>query len=152
VEQIVKQAHEMGIKTLALTDINTITGIYDFKRECEKYNIKPVIGIEVRKEGRLLYIAIAREFSGVGEVNKMLTAYNFGEKDLSNRAPEFKEVFVIYPLSNMPEILKEYEFIGVREEEANLLIRPEKKSTLVKWWCFVPLLFGQKKSITCTAF
>lgn len=145
VEQIVKQAHELGIKTLALTDINTITGIYDFKRECEKYNIKPVIGIEVRKEGKLLYIAIAREFSGIGEVNKMLTAYNFGEKDLSNRAPDFKEVFVIYPLDNMPEILKEYEFIGVREEEVNFLIRGEKKKYLSKMVVLCSVTFRTKK-------
>lgn len=144
VEQIVKQAHELGIKTLALTDINTITGIYDFKRECEKYNIKPVIGIEVRKEGKLLYIAIAREFSGIGEVNKMLTAYNFGEKDLSNRAPDFKEVFVIYPLDNMPEILKEYEFIGIREEEVNFLIRGEKKKYLSKMVVLCSVTFRTK--------
>ncbi|AQX51345.1 DNA polymerase III subunit alpha [Elizabethkingia anophelis] len=144
VEQIVKQAHELGIKTLALTDINTITGIYDFKRECEKYNIKPVIGIEVRKEGKLLYIAIAREFSGIGEVNKMLTAYNFGEKDLSNRAPDFKEVFVIYPLDNMPEILKEYEFIGIREEEVNFLIRGEFEKYLSKMVVLCSVTFRTK--------
>ncbi|OPB94574.1 DNA polymerase III subunit alpha [Elizabethkingia ursingii] len=144
VEQIVKQAHELGIKELALTDINTITGIYDFKRECEKYSIKPVVGIEVRKEGKLLYITIAREFSGIGEVNKMLTAYNFGVADLSNRAPDFKEVFVIYPLDNMPEILKEHEFIGIREEEVNFLIRPEFEKYLHKMVILCSITFRTK--------
>ena len=64
VEELVQQAHSLGIKELVLTDINTITAIYDFKKECEKVGIKPIAGIEVRKENKLLYIAITKEFSG----------------------------------------------------------------------------------------
>jgi len=76
VKELVQQAYALGIRELVLTDINTVTAIYDFKKECENVGIKPIAGIEIRKENRLLYIAVAKEFSGIGEVNKMLTDHN----------------------------------------------------------------------------
>ncbi|KIC61140.1 PHP domain-containing protein, partial [Chryseobacterium taiwanense] len=114
IKELVKQASDLGIKELVLTDINTVTGIYDFKMECERIGIKPVAGVEVRKEGKLLYIAVAKEFSGIGEVNTLITEHNCDDKELSETAPEFKNVFIVYPMSNIPTELKENEFIGIR--------------------------------------
>ena len=145
VQNLVNQAYESGIKTLVLTDINTVTAIYDFKKECEKFGIKPIAGIEVRKENQLLYIAIAKEFSGIGEVNKMLTAHNCDGIELSETAPDFDQVFVIYPIQNIPETLKDNEFIGIREEELNLLIRPDFKDKINKMVVLQPVTFSTKK-------
>lgn len=145
VQNLVEQAFELGIKTLVLTDINTVTAIYDFKKECEKAGIKPIAGIEVRKENRLLYIAIAKEFSGIGEVNKILTEHNCDGVELSETAPNYNQVFVIYPIQNIPGTLKENEFIGIREEELNLLIRPEFKDKINKMVVLQPVTFSTKK-------
>ncbi|MBW7675504.1 DNA polymerase III subunit alpha [Chryseobacterium chendengshani] len=145
VTELIRQAAELGIKELVLTDINTVTAIYDFKKECDKCGIKPIAGIEVRKENKLLYIAIAKEFSGIGEVNKILTAYNCDGIELSERAPNYNQVFVIYPLNNIPEQLKENEFIGIREEELNLLIRSEFKDKIHKMVVLQPITFSTKK-------
>ena len=43
---LVQLAVQSNVKAMALTDINTVTGIYDFIKECEAANIKPVVGIE----------------------------------------------------------------------------------------------------------
>ena len=145
VTELVRQAEELGIKELVLTDINTVTAIYDFKKACDNHGIKPIVGIEVRKGNKLLYIAIAKEFSGIGEVNKILTAHNCDGVELSEAAPEFKQVFVIYPLTNIPENLKENEFIGIREEELNLLIRSEFKDKIHKMVVLQPITFSTKK-------
>ncbi|MCD9855141.1 DNA polymerase III subunit alpha [Epilithonimonas sp. JDS] len=145
VQNLVEQAFELGIKTLVLTDINTVTAIYDFKKECENAGIKPIAGIEVRKENKLLYIAIAKEFSGIGEVNKILTEHNCNGVELSETAPNYNQVFVIYPIQNIPETLKENEFIGIREEELNLLIRPEFKDKINKMVVLQPVTFSTKK-------
>ena len=107
VKELVEEARNLGIKELVLTDINTITAIYDFKKECENAGIKPVAGIEVRKENRLLYIAVAKEFSGIGEMNKVLTDYNCHGVELSERAPALKNVFIVYPIDNIPLELNE---------------------------------------------
>lgn len=145
VKDLVQQAHSLGIKELALTDINTVTAIYEFKKECKKAGIKPVAGIEVRKENRLLYIAIAKEFSGIGEVNRLLTDHNCNGTELSETAPAFENVFIIYPINNIPSKLKNNEFIGIREEELNLLIRPEFKMVIPKMVILHPVTFSTKK-------
>jgi len=145
VQNLVDQAHEFGIKELVLTDINTVTAIYDFKKECDNRGIKPIAGIEVRKENRLLYVTIAKEFSGIGEVNKILTEYNCNGIELSEVAPEFNQVFVIYPIENIPEILKKNEFIGIRGEEINLLIRPEFKHRINKMVVLQSITFTTKR-------
>lgn len=144
-EELVRQAHESGARELVLTDINTITGIYDFKKECEKYGIKPIAGVEIRKEDRLLYVAIAREFKGIGEINRMITDYHCEGKDLSETAPVLKNVFIVYPKENIPEHLRENEFIGIREEELTLLIRPELKKLIHKMVVWHPITFSTKK-------
>ncbi|MNK33847.1 DNA polymerase III subunit alpha [compost metagenome] len=145
VQNLVEQASELGIKTLVLTDINTVTAIYEFKKKCEDAGIKPIAGIEVRKENKLLYIAITKEFSGIGEVNKILTEHNCDGVELSETAPNYNQVFVIYPIQNIPEILKENEFIGIREEELNLLIRSEFKDKINKMVVLQSVTFSTKK-------
>ncbi|MCW4451609.1 DNA polymerase III subunit alpha [Kaistella sp. BT6-1-3] len=145
VEALVQQAYKSGTKELVLTDINTVTGIYEFKKECENYGIKPIAGVEVRKENKLLYIAVAKEFSGIGEINRVLTAHNCDGEELTEKAPPFEQVFVIYPINNIPETLQEHEFIGLREEELNLMIRPELMSRTYKMVILHPVTFSTKK-------
>jgi len=145
VKDLVQKAKSLGIKQLVLTDINTVAAIYDFKKLCEEAGIRPIAGMEVRKENKLLYIAIAREFSGIGEVNSMITAHNCDSEELSETAPDFENVFVIYPLHNIPAVLKRNEYIGIREEELNLLIRPEFKKLLSRMVLLYPVTFVTKK-------
>jgi len=145
VEDLVQKAKSLGIKELVLTDINTVTAIYDFKKECENVGIRPVAGMEVRKENRLLYIAVAREFSGIGEVNRMMTAHNCDGQELSETAPDFENVSVIYPLENMPAVLKDNEYIGIREEELNFLIRPELEKHMSRMVILQPVTFSSQK-------
>ena len=145
IDELIGQASELGIKELVLTDINTVTAIYEFKKKCDDAGIKPIAGIEVRKENRLLYVAIAKEFSGIGEVNQILTEYNCDGVEISETAPNYNQVFVIYPIQNIPESLKENEFIGIRKEEINLLIRPKFKDKINKMVVLQPVTFSTKK-------
>jgi DNA polymerase-3 subunit alpha/error-prone DNA polymerase len=57
--ELVQQA-ACGVETMALTDINTVTGIYDFIKECKAVAIKPLVGIEFRYNNKLLYIGLAK--------------------------------------------------------------------------------------------
>ncbi|WP_294284689.1 DNA polymerase III subunit alpha [uncultured Chryseobacterium sp.] len=145
VTALVQKAQALGIKTLVLTDINTVTAIYDFKKQCDEAGIKPVAGMEIRKDNRLLYVAIAREFSGIGEINRMMTAHNCDGAELPETAPGFENVWVVYPLQNMPKKLKDNEYIGVREEELNFLVRPELNRLMDKMVILQPVTFISQK-------
>ncbi len=145
VQELVKQASYFGVKELVLTDINTITAIYEFKKECENLGIKPIVGVEIRKENELFYIAIAKDFSRIGEINQMLTDFNCDEKELPKHHPNFKNVFTIYPLENRPETLLKNEFIGIKESELNLLYRKDLKDLISKMVMLQPITVSSQK-------
>ncbi len=112
-EDLVTQALGYGVTAMALTDINTVTGIYDFMKACREVKIKPIVGIDFRNNGKQLYIGLAKNRSGLAEMNRLVTRHNFDNTPLPEQAPPFENVYVIYPLDNVPEELKAYEFIGV---------------------------------------
>lgn len=120
-EQLVHLAKEHAITTMALTDINTFNGIYDFVKLCHKANIKPLVGIEFRQENQLRYIALARNENAIAELSSFLTPYNKTETPLPKVAPTFKDSIIIYPIDNTPETLQENEYIGIEYNQLNLL-------------------------------
>ena len=75
--ELVEQAASFGIKALALTDVNTVTGIYDFVKECSSLHIIPLVGMEFRSLHKMHFIALAKHKDGIGEMCRLLTKHNF---------------------------------------------------------------------------
>jgi len=121
---LVEQAVAFGVEAMALTDVNTVTGIYDFVRACEAVNIKPLVGIDFRNGYRQLYVGLAKNREGIGEMNRLLTNHNFEDAPLPEHAPEFENVIIIYPLNNVPDTLRDNEFIGISAEQLPKLYNP----------------------------
>src|SRR5476649_535485 len=82
IPSLVEEAAARGITQMVLTDINNSTGIMEFMRECDKKGIKPIAGLEFRKEKKLLYIGIAQNKEGMRELNEFLTEHNLEQKAL----------------------------------------------------------------------
>ncbi len=95
VEQLVKKAEETGIDSIVLTDINNSTAVPEFAGECKKNNIRPVAGIEFRKDNELLYTGIARNNKGLQELNEFLSQHNFEKTPLPFPAPDFSEAEIL---------------------------------------------------------
>jgi len=144
-DKLIEQAVLHDVKAMALTDINTVTGIYDFIRACEKNGIKPLVGMEFRCNHQFRYIGLAKNAKGLAEMNRFLTEYNFSGETLPLRAPEFNETFVIYTLENAPETLHENEFIGVRPEEVSSLLTSKHKNKIAKMVILQPVTFNCKR-------
>jgi len=125
---LVEQAKSCNVKTLALTDINTVTGIYDFYKECKAADIKPLVGIEFRQDNKLLFIGLAKSKDGIGEMCRLITKHNFDNTPLPSVAPAFSNVAVIYPFENIPSELRDFEYIGVQSSQLIKLFRPEWKT------------------------
>jgi DNA-directed DNA polymerase III PolC len=142
---LIQQAMVCNVKAMALTDINTVTGIYDFTKACNELGIKPLVGIEFRNNNQFRYIGLAKNALGIAEMNRFLTKHNFEKTTLPLEAPEFKEVFIIYPFENVPSVLKENEFIGIRPEQLIKLYLQEWKSKLEKMVILQPVTFRTKK-------
>jgi DNA polymerase-3 subunit alpha len=120
IENLVDKSLQLGVSTLVITDINNTSGCFDFVSECQEKGIKPVCGVECRDNDTWLYTCIVRNNEGFREINEFLSECNIGEKPIPPIAPEFSNVFVIYPFEKQKlELLKENEFIGVRPHEIN---------------------------------
>lgn len=143
--ELVQQAKNCNVKAMALTDINTVTGIYDFIKECKAVDIKPLVGIEFRQDNKLLFIGLAKNKDGIGEMCRLLTKHNFDKTALPKYAPDFNHVAVIYPMENVPLVLKENEFIGMRHEQLLKLFREEWKTKIHKTVILHPVTFRIKK-------
>lgn len=141
VEDLVEMAVEHKLKVLALTDINTVTGIYQFYKLCQESGIKPIVGVDVRVENEPYYICLAKNPKGIGEVNRLLTDYNCEGIEIPKVNPHLENCFVIYSLQNIPEELLDHEFIGIRQDELNLLVKAELKSLIHKMVILHPVTF-----------
>lgn len=148
VQDLVQLGVECGARALALTDINTVSGIYEFYKECLQNQIHPIVGMEIRVEGKLYYNCLAKNSKGLAEINRMMTAYNCDGIEIPKHNPQFKDVFVIYPLSNIPETLAENEFIGIRPEQTNILVQREWKQKINKMVVVQPVTFSTKKEFS----
>lgn len=145
VEDLVQSASALGLETLCLTDINTVTAIYEFYKLCREVNIKPIVGMEIRQNHELLYITLAKDANGITEINQMLTAFNCDNIPLPKTNPDFKNVITIYPIDNLPETFSENEYIGIRPEQLNLLYRAEWKSLIPRMVILQPVTYKTKR-------
>jgi len=126
VKNLVALAQSQDIKSLALTDINNTSACFDFIEACVQAGIKPLIGIEFRNDDKLRFIALAKNMSGFETMNRYLSEKNFQKEAIDERAPEWEDCFIIYPIDiQEPESLSENEFIGIKVDEVNRALHPE---------------------------
>ncbi len=138
VEDLVTQAQTCSLDYLALTDINCTTGVFDFVKACNENRIKPIVGCEFRKGDELLYVGLARNLDGLRELNELLTKTNLGEMPMPHQSPFFQNVFVIYPSTNIPDILQPHEYIGIKPSELKRYKNPLLKQ-IDKLVCLHPV-------------
>jgi DNA-directed DNA polymerase III PolC len=129
-EELVKQAKAMGIRALALTNINGTPDAWDFVHYCRDTkegtlpSIKPVIGSEIRNDNHFCYLLIARNDAGIMQINRFISDYKIAGNPFPERPWFSSDVFVIYALGRyQPHELKANEFIGVRAGEVNKLYK-----------------------------
>lgn len=146
IEGLIAKAKSLNVEAMALTDINNSSGMIDFVRECRKNNIKPIGGMEFRDGAKLLFTAIAQNNLGFEEINRFMSSLNLGETKLWERAPQFLNSNVIYPFGrNIPNKLRENEFIGVKPSQT-LKLLSESKNLINKMIVSQPVSFGDKKT------
>ncbi|RYG25515.1 MAG: PHP domain-containing protein [Chitinophagaceae bacterium] len=112
IEKIVSEAIGFGVTQLVLTDINNSTGVMEFFRECSEKGVKPIAGIEFRRDKKLLFIGIARNKEGMKELNDFLTYHNLEQLELPDVAPAFSHANVVYPFGHLGE-LRSNEYLGI---------------------------------------
>jgi len=126
-EELVNTAVELGVKTLALTNINNTSDIWDFVTACREAGIKPVVGVEIRNGDVLCYILLAKNNEGLFWINRFLSTYLIAKDPFPDRADLGEDVFVIYPFNrdwlSADYMLRANEYMGVELTEVNKLYK-----------------------------
>lgn len=127
-EELVKTAAELGVTSLALTNINNTCDAWSFVKFCNNNNIKPILGAEIRNGDQLLYILLAANEKGFSWINHFLSHHLHTEQPFPQQTTEqsfFTDAwdgYVIYPWgSKAPEQLLPNELIGILPSEVNKL-------------------------------
>jgi len=117
-ENLVLEAKKRGVCSLALTDINNTSAVFDFINYCRKAEIHPVVGVEVRNEFQLCYIALAKNRLGFTNLNRWLSTFFHDKTSFPSEAPKLEELEWIYPSANLPNRApKENEWLGITPDE-----------------------------------
>jgi DNA polymerase-3 subunit alpha len=120
-EELVKQAADLGISELAITNINNTCDAWDFVDFCKQNGIKPVLGSEIRNGSELCYILLAKNNRGFEQINRFISEYRQEEKPFPRR-PDLSDTYCIYPFGAMPvNELQAHELIGVQITDINKL-------------------------------
>lgn len=125
-EVLVQEAADLGYEAIGLTDINTVTGMYDFLWACVQRDIKAIIGMEFRvnRSNQLLYIGYARNAEGLRELNAFLSYHNIHKTPLPETPPAFQQAYIVYPwVPGHERSLRDNEFYGVRPHQIHQLYR-----------------------------
>ena len=144
-EHLLAEAEQNGISCLALTDINNTSGILDFVRLAPHHHIKPVIGIDFRNGVQQKFIGLAKNNEGFYELNQFLSHHLHSGEPFPDRAPEFENAFVIYPLGMINSPLKENEYIGIKTSDFFRLQKSPFTFHSSKLVVLSPVTFRNKK-------
>ncbi|TDH24178.1 DNA polymerase III subunit alpha [Segetibacter sp. 3557_3] len=144
-EELVKTAVEMGVNTIALTNINSTCDIWDFVDYCRQHAVKPVAGAEIRNEALFLYILLARNNNGFKQINAFISQH-LQNKSCFPLRPVFDEnVLIIYPINSIePAALQSNELIGVQPAEVNKLYNKATNGFPTKYVIRQPVTFQNK--------
>ncbi|MES2591698.1 MAG: DNA polymerase III subunit alpha [Bacteroidota bacterium] len=146
VPKLLADAQSKGVASFVLTDINNTSACLEFVRECAKYLVKPIVGVDFRQGAKQHYIGIAKNNEGFLELNEHLSEYLSEQIVFKETAPEFKNCYVVYPYNTIhPEQLRAYEYIGIKISDLNKLLFSETKKYQHKLVILHPVTFREKK-------
>lgn len=152
--------HRDILPAMALTDINNTTGVMDFISSCREQGIKPIAGIEFRRDDQLLYICLAKNNAGFLAINEFLSHHNIENIPLPDIPPAMENVFVIHPLSNIERNRKlssphyfgptigestHGNLIGIRPSELNPLMLSRHRDLISSMVLIAPVTFRNQR-------
>ena len=157
-EQLVSLAYEVGLKRLALADINNVAGIPDFVKGCRQAAIEPVAGVTVANGNQILYTLLANHNEGFSQINEFLTSVNLTaasrrtasadegavrRPDFPLQPPELPDVTVLLPLPEKPPAtLPPSCFIGVEPHQAGRWLGEAWRGLSGKMVAMQPVVFA----------
>ena len=134
-KELIDEALRHQCRLLALTDINSTSGCLYYARYAQQIGVNVVLGVDFRSQGKQLFIAIAKNNKGFEAINSLLSDVQASKQKLPEEAPEWSDVFVVYPLHRCPDrSLAENEYVGISSDQ-HLLFKLKYSSKIPSSKC-----------------
>jgi DNA polymerase III alpha subunit len=108
IKDLVAGAKAIGMKSLALTDSNRMSGLILFHNECAAQNIRPILGAELNEASRPgeTVVLLARNAKGYGDLCEIITRRQKDPADFTFARTFAKDWPDLYLLTAFPRHLK----------------------------------------------
>ncbi|WP_318309338.1 DNA polymerase III subunit alpha [Flagellimonas crocea] len=147
--ELLQLAQQNHVTQLVLTDINNTSAGLNFVRKAPEFDIKPILGIDFRNGTRPCFIGIAQNNEGYLELNDFLSQHLHDGSEIPDRAPAFKNAFVVYPfeqvLLNELDHFQDHEFVGISIKDLRRLPFSKLTSFTKKLVVQQPVTFRNKQ-------
>ncbi|MBO0342458.1 DNA polymerase III subunit alpha [Flagellimonas profundi] len=147
--ELLELAQQNHVTQLVLTDINNTSAGLNFVRKAPEFGIKPILGIDFRNGTQPSFIGIAQNNEGYLELNNFLSRHLHDGSKIPERAPNFKNAFVVYPfeqvLLNELDNFQEHEFVGISIKDLRRLPFSKLASLTNKLVVQQPVTFRNKQ-------
>lgn len=144
--ELVAEAVNTGITSLALTNINNNADWWDFYALCQEQHIHGVLGTEIRNDDALICILLAKNNAGLAEINAYLTAHLQAHAVFEKEHQFSDHLWVIYPYgSKDPDSLRSNELIGIRPAQVNKLFSVNTSALQQKLVVWQPVTYKDKR-------
>ena len=125
IDELVKIAKENNIEALTITDDN-MYGVLDFYKACQKYNIKPIIGLEITLPEKIILYAM--NYDGYKNLMKITTKKSENQITIDILANNSKGLICLVPyesriLYNELKKIYKYIFITYKNQEQKQKIK-----------------------------
>ncbi|WP_455169819.1 DNA polymerase III subunit alpha [Aegicerativicinus sediminis] len=125
-KDLLKHMQKLGVKMMAVTDINTTTACLDVMRMSDSYGVKVVLGVDFRNGPQQQFVALAKSNEGFCNINRYLSSFlEHPPFVIPGRCDTLKDTFVIYPFKHFPVSdlgrLAENEYVGVSIKDLKTL-------------------------------
>lgn len=128
IPKLVEMAKELGYTSLAITDTNNMFGVMEFYLECNKNDIKPIIGIELKiNDSKILLYAKNKD--GYKNLIKLSTLISDRELVIDDLVKYKDNLILIMPTSTYDDTIYniyEDKFIGYSTKEEKVKINKPK--------------------------
>jgi DNA polymerase-3 subunit alpha len=145
VEELLKECQAGGHEVVALTDINNTAASLDFVRQAKVFDVRPVVGVDIRNGVEQQYVLLAKNAIGFREINTFLNSHLHSHEEFEADAPRLEHVFAIYPFQKKLRNLEENEFVGISPNDLPHLPFSEWKDHLNKLVVLQTASFRNKK-------
>nr|WP_297789145.1 DNA polymerase III subunit alpha [uncultured Allomuricauda sp.] len=147
--ELLELAQQNHVTQLVLTDINNTSAGLNFVRKAPEFGIKPILGIDFRNGTQPSFIGIAQNNEGYLELNDFLSHHLHDGSEIPDRAPDFKNAFVVYPfeqvLLNEMDHFQDHEFVGISIKDLRRLPFSKLASLTTKLVVQQPVTFRNKQ-------